>query len=297
MKIRIGVLNTFLKNNSRPSKKGIMGIEYAYHAWLSQYGEVCLVTPEENPEDRQLDLLVLPGGPDLSNAITGSYSLNSNQSNIIYDQFYSDYVNNRTGEISSAPFFKWVGKIPILGICLGMQAINFKMGGNITSHGVGHQISDVHDIVVYDKKLKLGGNLGEIVKVNSRHHQFIRPKDLAECFIPVGFGVPNGEKASLSALGELNNPNFMKLYYEKQYNKLDKMHSHVEAFRHVTLPIAAVQWHPEDLFQMGNIFDRGDKISHKIIEWLLDGGNFKVENPIKDSPKSLQLEQSEIKID
>jgi len=259
-----------VKNSSRPAKKGTLGIEHAYHSFFSQYGRVAIVTPDELPGERHLDLLVLPGGADLSTAFQkNTFTLDSGSDNVAFTQFYNN------------SFSKWVGKVPIFGICLGMQAINKMLGGTITPHGIGHQLEDdgLHGIAYYSNKssgLVLGGTVGATTKVNSRHHQFIRHQDLAECLFPVAFGASHTNRNVTTALlGQSTCPLevFKEYYYDRTPEKLHKispLNTHIEAYTHFELPIGAVQWHPEDLFQRGDAFTRGDLVSHKIIEWLLN---------------------------
>lgn len=276
----IGILTTYIPNYSVPQKKGTLGIEHAYFALFSQYGTVVIVTPEESPGDRHIDLLVLPGGPDLSTALTTSteFTLDNGKDNPVYTQFYKN------------KFYDWYRSgTPIFGICLGAQAINDRLGGTTTAHGNGHQITGLHKITSYSDKLGIGGKVGVVTDVNSRHHQFIRHHDLAECLMPVSFGGSGREGSPLISnylLGRglsIFSDYYVKNKHERDLSKIPKGNTHVEAFIHLTKPVGAVQWHPEDCFERGDDFTRGDLISHKIIEWLL---NYKkeVKVPVPASP-------------
>lgn len=93
-------------------------------------------------------------------------------------------------------------RLPVLGICRGLQAINVFHGGRITQHVDGHQGASygeglpvthplrlvpgtlVHGIVARD------GEAVPIVRplsVNSYHHQAVRPADLAPGLQAAGF--------------------------------------------------------------------------------------------------------------
>ena len=103
---------------------------------------------------------------------------------------------------------------PVLGICRGCQLINVFFGGSLYQHlpeyamhqGVGGDA--IHQVTATEGSI-LHGLYGDTFAVNSSHHQAV--KDLG---------------ADLRATA----------YWNNQY---------VEAYEHLTLPIFAVQWHPE----------------------------------------------------
>lgn len=107
---------------------------------------------------------------------------------------------------------------PILGICRGIQLINVALGGTLRQHIYGHSRLDGADrthIVRTDDAL-LRALYGECFTVNSAHHQ---------CVARLGDGL----RASAWAADGT-----------------------VEALRHETLPVFAVQWHPERLGEEGD---------------------------------------------
>lgn len=118
---------------------------------------------------------------------------------------------------------------PIFGICRGFQYLNVFFGGTLKHHLYFHPTNGgdrsykIHAVANKDKK--------HAFKVNSLHHQCVR--ELAPELIPL-------------------------LY---SYNEKTEKLGHVEAFEHETLPIVAVQWHPEEIV---------DKFSVSAIESLLD---------------------------
>ena len=116
--------------------------------------------------------------------------------------------------------FEAAGK-PILGICRGEQVINVYAGGSLyqdipSQLGLDHPSGTEHEVVLTDSPLAeiLRGPFGDRFITNSFHHQSI--KDLAEGF----------EVLATSADGRI-----------------------VEAIAHKTLPIVAVQWHPERMVE------------------------------------------------
>lgn len=101
-------------------------------------------------------------------------------------------------------------KKPMLGICRGIQSINVFMGGSLYQHiGLTHRgISYDHEVHTYKNRLL---DFDKDIIVNSYHHQAV--KELA--------------------------PNTTLVAKHKDGT--------IEAFIHNTLPIIAVQWHPERL--------------------------------------------------
>jgi len=103
---------------------------------------------------------------------------------------------------------------PVFGICRGLQVINVLMGGTLYQDlpaqlGLEHPHNTIHPVQAMEGTF-LRETFGEEFTVNSFHHQAV--KDLAEGL----------EVCATSMGGQI-----------------------VEAFRHKTRPILAVQWHPE----------------------------------------------------
>ena len=116
--------------------------------------------------------------------------------------------------------------------------------------------------------------------VNSRHHQFVRNHDLADCVIPVAMGVMDDESIKNAQLcvevwgyeyGKRKKriPNLSKHFLSGKLDKINPKLTHVEAFVHAEEKICAVQWHPEDLHYRHDPFKRGDFVTHRMITWLL----------------------------
>ncbi len=104
-------------------------------------------------------------------------------------------------------------KIPVFGVCRGMQFINTEMGGTINKDiektcGVSHA-GVVHEVDIIGKTCceRVGG---KSLTVNSYHHQGVLDRDLAE-------GLDH-----IALRGHV-----------------------VEGVCHKTLPMAGIQWHPE----------------------------------------------------
>jgi gamma-glutamyl-gamma-aminobutyrate hydrolase PuuD len=297
----IGILAT--QSNNAEGYKGItIGIEEQYAKLFSQYGKVVCIMPNTLPSDyAKIDLLVLQGGADLDTSFTSDGKdlvVGNGPSNPMYSQFYKHFLN------------KWIDAgVPIFGICLGAQALNVCLGGGLTPDGPNHSLAGLHPIAVYNEQLGLYTvNDSKFLKikrpfsteVNSRHHQFIRPFQLAECLIPIALGVM--DDSYLKTQDNINNlweassspsssPGLLKRFYDRKFTDINKRISHIEAFMHSSKKIAGVQWHPESMWISLSSFTRGCEVSHVIINWLLedDDNGVKVKVVTNDPPKTKNI--------
>lgn len=101
---------------------------------------------------------------------------------------------------------------PIFGICRGLQEINVYFGGKLVQHAPEHPVSNNRTDLVHELTY-IYGYKGKKIKVNSLHHQIVTNETLAE-------------KLFIVASTDHN----------------------VEALAHSELPIIAVQWHPEEIY-------------------------------------------------
>lgn len=172
--------------------------------YISSFGNPRILFPHD--EDADIDMLYLPGGPDLSPSRYGQYPgfYTSNQD--VFRQHFFD-----------ALLPKYIEKgIPIFGVCLGMQMLNVIFKGTLTQDMKYHAQSKdrwgpAHKVYIN------GSNRKDNFDVNSHHHQAVLVSDLS--------------------------PELEILAYAD--NEEDKRNQIVEAFKHKTLPIAGVQWHPK----------------------------------------------------
>ena len=102
-------------------------------------------------------------------------------------------------------------KIPILGICRGMQILNDFFGGSILLSNDSEHIAKHHEIKLIDTNMKEIFQT-EKIKVNSFHNNLIKKETLGD---------------DLCVFGISENDNT------------------VEGFYHKNLPIIGVMWHPE----------------------------------------------------
>lgn len=122
---------------------------------------------------------------------------------------------------------------PVLGICRGLQLINVHLGGTLHQHVPAHARYDVepaattHDVTFTSGSL-LAAIYPEPMAVNSMHHQTIA--SLADGIV-------------VSATSDDNE---------------------IEGIEHETLPIVAVQWHPEMMTTRG---------TDPVFAWLIDAAS------------------------
>lgn len=201
------------------------GATKPYMEFLSRYGDVYILPPSATILE-DLDLLVLPGGKD-------TMSINYNQVPSFFntdpDIMKEFFLLNNLG--------KYVANgTPIFGICLGLQMLNVHLGGDLRQH-VAHPYNEnekryelIHkcDFTPAYSNLKKTLQLTKEFKVNSLHHQGVHITNLAP-----------------------------KLKAILQFEDV------IEAFIHEKLPIAAVQYHPEEIY---------DEVSDYLIKTLIKHG-------------------------
>ena len=102
-------------------------------------------------------------------------------------------------------------KIPIFGVCRGMQVLNKFFKGKIVSSKNNDHVKKDHEIIISDKKISDFLNQDQII-VNSFHKNIIKFEDVGESLNPFA---------------------------------IHKSDDTVEGFTHKELPITGVMWHPE----------------------------------------------------
>lgn len=172
---------------------------------------------------KEIDLLILPGGADLSPHLYGQIpSWFTGNPDVFKEDFFkthlSTYINAR---------------VPIFGICLGFQMLNVYFGGqlkqnvnNTRVHQNDSRFTEAHKVALISLEKAKGGEY-QTMAVNSHHHQAVTPNLLSKDFRPMSVSSENHKDPLLNNLsrGTL-----------------------IESFKHRTLPIAGVQWHPEEWF-------------------------------------------------
>lgn len=178
----------------------------SYIEFLSQFGNVSVLTLYTDAEfiQKSFNLLVLPGGADVDPSrykmITSLFCGRPDPWLEYFDRSYLPQL---------------VGKIPIFGICRGLQTLNVLLGGTLYQN-IYHPFSSksrdetVHEVYYVD-------NPKMSFEVNSLHHQAIR--DLGKLKIEL-----------------------------KSSSTKECRTTFIEAVSNRELHIQAVQWHPEELY-------------------------------------------------
>lgn len=219
------------------------GVGNNYLEFFSKFGDVRILMPHD--EFVEGDLLVLPGGLDIS---ASSYGKNPGYKNTAGDQFKQHFYDKKLN--------LYVGKMPIFGICLGFQQLCAYFGSTITQNFLFHEQSSSRWATAHKvfspERVKFGElgsykieGLKNCLEVNSHHHQGVIDAELSPQLKPIAYAELNGYDY-VEALEKHNKDCFI-----------------VEAMEHADLPIAGVQWHPEELY---------DPISMSMINKLLNNG-------------------------
>jgi putative glutamine amidotransferase len=182
----------------------------AYFKFAQQFGAVDFVLPHSEAI-KDFDLLILPGGQDVHPLRYGQVKVPwlCGSQNESFEYF--DQV--------ALPSYIEKGT-PIFGICRGLQTLNVHFGGSLHQHvdeptSSADRGAPAHS--AFDTKTNL------CYRVNSLHHQAIDQL---------------GEGLEVSLQG-----------YKKVKGKGESrmINLCIEGIRHKTFPIAAVQFHPEEL--------------------------------------------------
>ena len=174
--------------------------------------EIPFITTLSVEEAERATHLLLPGGGDITPACFGQFNCSSRD------------IDTELDILQIQAFSSFMAqKKPILGICKGLQVINIQFGGTITQH-IGTASTHMWDgrdqqHYVYHSGVNRTDFFyqlyGTSINVNSAHHQAI--DRLGRGLTPVCRAGDNV----------------------------------IEGIMHISLPIIAVQWHPERMMESG----------------------------------------------
>lgn len=213
-KPKIGIVGYKLGENS-------LGITLPYFEHFSLYGNVVVVTPTFLEVDETLDLLVIPGGPDIDpRRYNRAPSIFTQKPDVVREYFDEKMI----------PEYIEKG-IPIFGICRGHQSLAASQGGILVQH-MYHETNPsddrgklVHNNCFIDINSKTKGT----TKTNSIHHQaVVRPPDNA---IVVAWHTSN-KSFKPYEIGDI-----------------------IEALYYPDINCASVQFHPEEIPNSEEISD------------------------------------------
>jgi len=194
-----------------------LGISLAYLEYFSKFGTIIPLLPNKDVIPN-LDLVVLPGGPDVSSFLYDQAPGFRNSNADRYREYF--FMNNLPKYIADG--------VPIFGVCLGLQQINVHFGGTLvqdwsfpySSKERGERVEQISiDKDLFESRFLyrgavVGDNIPKTMKVNSLHHQGVFTHNLSN-------------ELDILAISDIC--------------------KNIEMLCHKTLPIAAVQYHPEEL--------------------------------------------------
>lgn len=218
------------------------GITLPYISFINQLDKfensyLEIVNPFGNIDKylEEIDVLIIPGGNDVNPQrylkADERVDFNVGKPNVFYEDLDLRFLT------------KWVnlGK-PTLGICRGMQTLNVIFGGTLYQHIVGHRQSDDRNVTKYETKVVKPNGEIDYIKVNSFHHQAV--KDLGKDLEIIAWGRTYIGCPSLKDENKLETSWRVKI--EKNKYNFENYPVIIEGFKHKTLPIIGVQWHPEE---------------------------------------------------
>jgi gamma-glutamyl-gamma-aminobutyrate hydrolase PuuD len=204
------------------------GVTLPYMYYFGMYGETVVLKYDE-PVRFDLDLVVIPGGPDVDPKRYNRKPHLATGKPCIFREYFDtailpQYIENN---------------VPIFGICRGHQTIGVHFNATLQQHmyhetnKVDKRGENVHNILYRNQGAYNYTKEG----CNSIHHQVVSQ-----------FQFPEELKV-------------IARYIEDKTNKINTK-GMIEAMVHRVLPVASVQFHPEELFTNG--------LSNKLVECLLN---------------------------
>jgi len=225
---KIGILSWRIGENS-------FGITLPYLYYFSMFGSISPIHYAEEPRN-DLDLLVVPGGPDIDSSRYGQAPDLTISKACPFREYF---------DMNVLPEYIQQGT-PIFGICRGLQTIAVHFGASLIQN-MYHETNPADEraklvhTVLYQEAGKENVNWS---LVNSIHHQAVDNEGFPSELAIIGRYLPKPKDKHVKV------------------NNIDLAENSIEAIVHKELPIAAVQFHPEELYN--SIF------ANKLVELLLE---------------------------
>ena len=249
---RIGIVGHMLPNGNS------LGITLPYLTYFNKFGNVKIISPVAMLVEDDLDLLVIPGGPDVA---TIRYLKEGEKHSIMTQK--PDQAREWFDVYMLPKYIE--RRIPIFGICRGHQSIAVHFGSKLIQHLSGHDQNkedERHYLIQSLAYLRtnINGNLIEVtnnqerIDVNSMHHQAVEncPNNAVVAgWTCEAYSNTKNNSCWISShkyKGDL--PEFIP--NNKKYI--------IEALVYNNYPIGSVQWHPEEIH---------DEFSENLINQLI----------------------------
>lgn len=211
------------------------GSTLPYIMFAERFGEVVPLMPKHTVRE-DLDLVIIPGGPDVAPANYGETPhYFTGKPDLYKEHFDKEYL----GEYIDAG-------VPIFAICRGHQSMAVHFGGKLIQH-MYHETTDVskdptkvvHDMrFTADFTTKNDFTMRPTLGINSRHHQVVDEETLPEELVVIG-------------RHKSTNGNYSD--------------NTIEMMAHRTLPIVTLQSHAEDSYDFHT-----KAFIHAVIDHLIE---------------------------
>lgn len=213
------------------------GVTVPYLRFFQNYGDVIILGVNDDTV-KDVDLLVLPGGGDVSpNRYNAKPDLFTGIANTWLEYFdkviLPKYIENKT---------------PIFGICRGLQTLNVHFGGTLIQHLDNHATSDS------DKRWEEVHSVGHFIAGSDNEW-----RTFASSLDQAVFMVNSLHHQAIETLGKGLQPVLREIIKVKN-EKIPRLTNVIEGIKHESLPIYAVQYHPEEIY---------DEYSDTVIKSLL----------------------------
>lgn len=224
----IGIVGHMLPNGNS------MGATLPYITYFERFGDVKVILPTSRVVDTTLDLLVIPGGPDIS--VTRYLNKKDRVS------WFNQKPDNLREYFDVNILPKYIEeKIPVFGICRGHQSIAVLYGAKLEQDLIFHERSSeekrwevAHRTVLRkleideEEKILTTTKYAVNIGTNSLHHQAV-------------ITVP--DNAVVIAWTDEKLPKNSTVF---PYDPGNKYHA-IEGLAYTHAPIVTVQWHPEEM--------------------------------------------------
>ena len=208
--------------NKQASRSALVLGYYGYGSALIPEYQITMIGSLIYPSDKLTpDVILFTGGEDISPSIYKEINYACHGVNVERDKW----------EIS---WYRWalINKVPMVGICRGMQMFTVLTGGKLIQNALGHNEGE-HKAITAE---------GEIISLNSIHHQICVPKAGTYELLAFATNPPMGYTTTPRIREDFES----RFAYESRDNRV-VMVKEPEALWFPEIRALGVQYHPEML--------------------------------------------------